>query len=145
VGYLAEAFVYTYLGICILTISGQWKAIIMAIMVAITLPLSRAVAVYILPLFYIILGRPFPMTSTETSICFYAGLIRGAIAFALSLQIQSPNKEFIRTVTLLLVLFTTMCGSVSLKAIMKNFQQKNQQEVRIGSGNSSDRPADKMQ
>jgi sodium/hydrogen exchanger 8 len=94
VGYLAEAFVYAYLGtsfthlgICILSISGQWKAILMAFLVILTLPLSRAIPVYILPLFYIIFGREFPMTSAETNICWYAGLIRGAIAFALALQI----------------------------------------------------------
>jgi hypothetical protein len=65
------------------------------------------------------------MTSTETNICWYAGLIRGAIAFALSLQIQSPNREFIKTVTLMIVLTTTMCGSVYLKAFMKDFHSRN--------------------
>lgn len=70
VGYLAEAFVFAYLGtihlilgICILTITGQWKAILMGLVIIIVLPLSRAVPVYILPLFYVIAQKKFPMTS----------------------------------------------------------------------------------
>lgn len=64
----------------------------MAFLVMLALPLSRLISVYILPLFYVIARKQFPMTNSETNICFYAGLIRGAVAFALSLQIQSPNK-----------------------------------------------------
>jgi hypothetical protein len=39
---------------------------------------------------------------------------KGVIAFALCLQIQSKNKDFIITVSLVIVLFTTMLGSAFL-------------------------------
>jgi sodium/hydrogen exchanger-like protein 6/7 len=61
VGYLAEAFVFAYLGICILGIDGSWKALGMAALLLLVLPLARAVAVYILPLFYLICRSKFPL------------------------------------------------------------------------------------
>ena len=39
-------------------------------------------------------------------VCIYSGLIRGAIAFALSLQIDTPNSKAITSIVLLMVLLT---------------------------------------
>lgn len=47
-------------------------------------------------------------------------LISGVIAFALCLQIDTKNSEFITTVALVIVLTTTLLGS----SFMKSFANK---------------------
>lgn len=44
----------------------------------------------------------------EIYIIYFAGLIRGAIAFGLVLSLRSANFTLIKSNTLLLVLFTTI-------------------------------------
>lgn len=54
------------------------------------------------------------MTVKELIFIWYAGLIRGAIAFGLVLRVDDffPNRELIVTTVLSLVVFTTIaCGS----------------------------------
>jgi len=54
------------------------------------------------------------MTVKELLFIWYAGLIRGAIAFGLVLRVDDffPNRELIVTTVLSLVVFTTIvCGS----------------------------------
>ena len=118
VGYLAEAFVFVYLGVCIFGLDGEWLAVGMATLVLMVLPLARAASVYVLPFAYWISKRQFPLKSGEVKVCWYSGLIRGAIAFALCLQIQTPNASFIKTVTLVIVLVTTIMGSVFLTSFL---------------------------
>lgn len=55
-----------------------------------------------------------PLTLKELVFIWYAGMIRGAIAFGLVLRVDSyfPNREVIVTTCLALVVFTTIfCGS----------------------------------
>lgn len=52
VGYLAEAFVFVYLGVCIFGINGEWLAVGFACIILLILPLARAASVYVLPLCY---------------------------------------------------------------------------------------------
>ena len=108
-----------YLGVCIFGISGEWAAVGLAGLVLLILPLARAVAVYVLPLCYCIVKKPFPIKSAEIKVCWYSGLIRGAIAFALCLQISSPNAAFLKTVTLVIVLLTTIFGSLFLSFFLR--------------------------
>jgi hypothetical protein len=49
--------------VCILGIEGYMSAMLMAVLVVLALPLSRAIPVYILPLFYIIFRKQFPLTN----------------------------------------------------------------------------------
>jgi hypothetical protein len=46
-------------------------------------------------------------------------MVRGVIAFALCLQIESKNIEFIETVTVVIVMVTTIIGASMLKSFMK--------------------------
>ena len=71
---------------------------------------------------------------------WYAGMIRGAIAFGLVLRIQTPNRNVIVTTSLSLVIFTTVVfgstvGLVS-KCLFKNqkkekFEAKEKKKVII--------------
>ena len=119
VSYIAEAFVFAYLGASILSIDGKWTAVLMALMILAAMPVIRAVMVYILPFIYKIIKRPFPLNANELKVCWYSGMVRGVIAFALCLQIDSPHKKFIITVALVLVMATTILGSTLLKSFMR--------------------------
>jgi hypothetical protein len=46
-------------------------------------------------------------------------MIRGVIAFALCLQIESKSKKFILTVALVIVLISTILGSSLVKSFIK--------------------------
>lgn len=87
VSYIAEAFVYAYLGASIFSISGNWLAVAFSALVLVFLPFVRAVMVYILPAIYACSKNTFPLNAKELKVCWYSGLVRGVIAFALALQI----------------------------------------------------------
>ena len=91
----------------------------MSLMILAAMPVIRAIMVYILPLVYKIIKRPFPLKSKELKVCWYSGMVRGVIAFALCLQIKTTHKTFIITVALVLVMATTILGSTLLKSFMK--------------------------
>lgn len=46
-------------------------------------------------------------------------MVRGVIAFALCLQIDSKNKKYILTVALVIVMVTTILGSTLIKRFTK--------------------------
>jgi hypothetical protein len=43
--------------------------------------------VYLLPAIYQCTKKTFPLNQKELKVCWYSGLVRGVIAFALALQI----------------------------------------------------------
>ena len=51
--------------------------------------------------------------------CWFAGQIRGVIAFALCLQIDTQHKKFIMTVALVIVMVTTIVGSTFMQTFAK--------------------------
>jgi NhaP-type Na+/H+ or K+/H+ antiporter len=71
--------------------------------------------VYFLPVVYQCTKRSFPLNSKELKVCWYSGLVRGVIAFALALQIETDNENFIITVVLVIVMITTLVGASLLK------------------------------
>ena len=91
VAYIAEAFVYSYLGASILSINSQWLAVGMSMIILLFLPIVRAAMIYFLPCIYSILKKQFPLKSKELKVCWYSGIVRGVIAFALCLQITGEN------------------------------------------------------
>lgn len=128
VGYIAEAFVFAYLGASILSIDGKWAAVLMALMILMAMPFIRAIMVYILPLIYKVIKRPFPLSSRELKVCWFSGMVRGVIAFALCLQINSKNRKFIVTIALVLVMATTIMGSTLVKSFMEWIGFKDAEE-----------------
>jgi NhaP-type Na+/H+ or K+/H+ antiporter len=91
VSYIAEAFVYAYLGASCFAISSNWLAVAFAMLVLLILPFVRAAMVYFLPAVYHCTKSSFPLNGKELKVCWYSGLVRGVIAFALALQIESSN------------------------------------------------------
>jgi len=87
VRYISQAFIFTYLGASIVTTQGQWSAIGIATIIIFLIPLVRFVSIIILPLSFKIIKKPFMLSTGEEKMLWYSGLMRGVIAFALSLQI----------------------------------------------------------
>lgn len=58
------------------------------------------------------------MSSKELKVCWFSGMIRGVIAFALCLQIESRDKKYILTVALVIVMATTILGSTFIKSFI---------------------------
>ena len=94
-------------------------AVFMAVLILLGMPIIRAVMVYILPLAYKLLKKKFLLNSKELKICWFQGLVRGVIAFALCLQIDTQNKKIIMTVALVIVMTTTLIGSTFLAKLAK--------------------------
>jgi NhaP-type Na+/H+ or K+/H+ antiporter len=107
--------VYAYLGASVFGISGNWLAVAFALLVLMILPFVRGIMVFILPAFYQCAKKTFPLNNKELKVCWYSGLVRGVIAFALALQIESSNEDFISTIVLVIVMITTLVGSSFLK------------------------------
>lgn len=91
----------------------------MAFLVLATLPGVRAIMVYALPCIYALMKREFPLNKKEVKVCWYSGMVRGVIAFALCLQIEGVNQDFIRTMAMMVVMVTTILGSSLLKSFSK--------------------------
>jgi len=70
-----------------LTANGQWSALGLAVIIVVLIPIIRFLSVALLPLLYKISSKPFILSASESKMLWYTGLMRGVIAFALSLQI----------------------------------------------------------
>ena len=88
--------------------------------------------------------HPTPVTFQELLFIWYAGMIRGAIAFGLVLRIGSEfeNRNVIVTTCLTLVLFTTIVfgstvGLLSKCLFRKPSQDLNAHEIQAEDDNSS--------
>ena len=63
VRYIAQAFVFSYLGASLLTAEQGLAAFGLAILVLVLIPLIRVLSSFFIPLFYKITKKPFPVTS----------------------------------------------------------------------------------
>ncbi len=106
--YIFQAFIFAYLGASLLTTQNKWNALGASIIILCFIPFLRFIGVYIYPLIFKVCRKPFPIAKAETKLLWYSGLMRGIIAFALSLQIDSPDRTYILTITLIVVMSTTL-------------------------------------
>jgi len=116
--FLSETFVFVYLGLAVFTFDHMWH--IGLIMVCILLCLvGRALNIY--PLSAIVNRyRSVQIDRKMQFIMFFSGL-RGAIAFALALNVPSSHSNLMVTTTLAVVLFTIIVfggGTLPLLSIL---------------------------
>jgi sodium/hydrogen exchanger-like protein 6/7 len=114
--FLAEAFVFIYLGLSFFSFGDhKWcpKLIIMQVFV---IMIGRFIAVIGLLGLLKLCKYDSGLSFKQQIFIWFAGMIRGAIAFGLVLRIdktQFKNRDIIVTTTLALVIFTTIVlGSV---------------------------------
>jgi NhaP-type Na+/H+ or K+/H+ antiporter len=105
--YLAEGFIYVYLGLQVMSLPSNITAISFALILLPLMPLARVCALLAL-LVFIKLGLSKPLKWRDFSMLWYSGIMRGAIAFALSFQIASDNAKFLERIVLVLVLTTSL-------------------------------------
>ena len=84
------------------------------VLMLLALAVSRFVVVFLLPIIFSLLGRDFGMQVSQLKICWFSGLIRGAIAFGLSYKIQTKNADALKDVTFGAVIFTNVFLSALL-------------------------------
>jgi sodium/hydrogen exchanger-like protein 6/7/sodium/hydrogen exchanger 8 len=110
-GYITEAFVFSYLGLTFFSYSSYNWSLDLFCLQLVSLLVSRFFGTILLVKFLKATGKNIDIHWKEMVFIWYAGLIRGAIAFGLVLQIKesvSPNREVIVTTTISLVVFTTI-------------------------------------
>ena len=125
---IAEGFVFTYLGLTSISISHESFSLIFILLVFIFVLIGRFVAVYgisiTLNLFKL---KFFKFDLSERGITFFAGCIRGAIAFGLAISMPSDseestkNKQMLISSTLILVFITTVLFGALMSPIVNFF------------------------
>lgn len=107
-GYVTEAFVFSYLGITFFSYQTYtWSFHLFWVELAIII-ICRFIGTVGMFTGLKMCGYKAGISLKELLFIWYAGMIRGAIAFGLVLRIDSPNKEVIVTTSLALVVFTTV-------------------------------------
>jgi solute carrier family 9 (sodium/hydrogen exchanger), member 6/7 len=103
----AEAFTVTYLGMTVTTIT-DWNLMFFACMFVAVI-LGRGASIFISTAFvYLIQRGHFGLDYKSISVVWFGGLIRGSVAFAMVLQIESPNSDILVSTTLGIALVTTV-------------------------------------
>ena len=114
IAFLAEGFVFSYLGLTFFSYrqyTWSWQLILVLLLAILV---GRACGsmglIGLLKMCKYESGNPNGLTFKELVFIWYAGMIRGAIAFGLVLKIGDDvkNKELITTTCLALVVFTTI-------------------------------------
>ena len=127
---ISEGFVFTYLGLTSVSISHKSFSFLFILMVFIYVLLGRFFSVYGISL---ILNpfklKIFSFEKSERGITFFAGCIRGAIAFGLAISIPSEknnenNKQMLVSSTLILVFITTVVFGALMSPIVNYFTKK---------------------
>lgn len=126
--YFAEGFLFIYLGLSSLLTQADWSFSFFGLTI-LSILLARFIAVFgmsfIGQLYYACRGEVWRLSLQEVCIIYFAGLIRGAIAFALVLSLRSLNFSLIKSNTLILVLTTTILLGGMMSFIIAHFQSKN--------------------
>jgi|JI10StandDraft_1071094.scaffolds.fasta_scaffold391923_1 NhaP-type Na+/H+ or K+/H+ antiporter len=93
----------------------------MAILILAISPVIRAIVVLIGPIFYKITNQENPLKNEEIKMSWFSGMVRGAITFALALQIKGEgnDKKYVISIVLFIVLITTVLSSTMIKKFKK--------------------------
>ena len=125
---IAEGFVFTYLGLTSISIAYNSFCLSFVILVFIFVLIGRFLAVYGISFFLNICKlKIFSFDMSERGITFFAGCIRGAIAFGLAISMPGDegeganNKKMLISSTLILVYITTLLFGALMSPIVKFF------------------------
>ena len=118
-GYATEAFVFSYLGLTFFSYGElDWSFHLFWAELSIIV-FGRFCGVIGLMSFMKLCGYKSGTSLREMVFIWYAGMIRGAIAFGLVLRIDSPNRNVIVTTSLSLVIFTTVVFGSTVGLVSK--------------------------
>ena len=121
--YAAEAFLFAYLGLSIFSTDSSTFSLNFTFAIIFAAVLSRLGSVFISIAIYALCKRcVIDINFKQLMLIWFSGLIRGAIAFALSLEISSeiaPHRESMISATLMMVLMTTVVLGGLMSAFAK--------------------------
>ena len=127
---IAEGFVFTYLGLTSISISHDSFCISFIILVFIFVLIGRFLAVYGISLLLSLCRlKIFSFDMSERGITFFAGCIRGAIAFGLAISLPEDKgegekiKQMLTSSTLVLVFISTVLFGALMSPIVKFFMR----------------------
>ena len=111
-GYATEAFLFIYLGLGVFSMDQETFNLTFIILTILGGFVARALAVFIPIGIYAAFKKcKISLNLKQLLIIWFSGLIRGAIAFALSQQIDiaiAPHKKRMVSITLMVVMITTI-------------------------------------
>ena len=144
IGFACEAFIFAYLGLVFFNyLSRAWSFTLIAFELPI-ICLGRIIGTFgLLTLIRIICCKKFFLNCGELTFVWFAGLIRGAIAFGLVLRLDSEEdisqetRDIIITTALVLVIFTTLVFGSIMPLLSKCLLPKKPLSSRRRSGKSS--------
>ena len=110
----SENFVYAYLGISMLH-QHNWSALLIVISLGLCI-LARAANIF--PLSFLVNTRRTQKVTWRMQIMIFFSSLRGAIAFALALNINTKHSDLIITTTLSIVIITTVFCGFSTKIML---------------------------
>lgn len=115
IGEMVEDFVFIYLGL------STWKymhtsfSIYYTLGMVLSVLLGRLLSCFILPLFWHVF-KGFPLKINELAMIWMGGSIRGSIAFALILSINTEHRDLLKATVLGMVVFTTIIHGAFMPA-----------------------------
>lgn len=116
---VAEAFIYTYLGLTFFYTVHKKFSLAFIVWEFIFIVIARWISIYGLGYFVrdVLQTVNFKLKNSELSIMSFCGSMRGSISFGLAISMDTPNREIIISGTLVLIFFS----SVFFGAIMPRF------------------------
>ena len=118
----AEAFTVTYLGMTVTTIPwDDWNLLFLACMFA-AMILGRTVSIFVSSAFvYILQCGKFGLDFKSVSVVWFGGLIRGSVAFAMVLQIESDKYYNVLVSTTLGISLISTLGLSNVMTLYTRF------------------------
>ncbi len=133
--FLAEAFVFIYLGLCSLLKDSDWSLSLTGYSLLAVL-LSRLLAISVTSLLfralYRLTGGDYLLDVYDLLVIYFSGSIRGAIAYGLVLSVTSTHASVIKSSCLLMVLVTTILFGASMGGIIKGLLYLQHRNLRPG-------------
>ena len=146
--HFAEMTVFTYMGVSLFVTSVKWEFSFMLLGIIFCV-IGRFCNIF--PLSWLVnIRRRIPISKKMQFVIFFAGL-RGAVAYALSMQLTPESEkeedkisvEVVQTTTLTIVIFTTFFLGGTTSKILDRLGMKNHSEggdearsARVGAGES---------
>jgi len=137
---MAEAFAFTYLGLSVFALTASTVSLGFTLAMLLAVLASRALAISVI----VMVGRllspgswrhgDYSIGWPEASVVSTGGMVRGAIAWAQVLQIQTKNREVLVTTTMFIVLVTTIAGGGGIPLLLQKLHARGHLEGGGGGG-----------
>jgi NhaP-type Na+/H+ or K+/H+ antiporter len=121
---IAEAFVFTYLGLTFINSLKNKFSLSFVLCEFAFVTCGRYCSIYGLSFLFanVFKLENFKIRGSDKGIMSFAGSIRGAIAFGLAISIDTPNREILISGTLVLVFITTILFGAFMPSVFRFFK-----------------------